>query len=133
MREVLADCGLGEESLNKKPGEFSGGQLQRISIARALLSRPRVLLADEIISALDVPIQNQILNLLVKMKEEYHLTVLFITHDLSVAKKISDRIMVMQEGRIKGIGLPEEVLDHAEDPYIRSLAEAVFTFAGNAG
>ena len=133
MREVLADCGLGEESLNKKPGEFSGGQLQRISIARALLSRPRVLLADEIISALDVPIQNQTLNLLVKMKEEYHLTVLFITHDLSVAKKISDRIMVMQEGRIKGIGLPEEVLDHAEDPYIRSLAEAVFTFAGNAG
>ena len=131
MIAVLADCGLGEETLGKKPGEFSGGQLQRISIARALLAKPEVLLADEIISALDVPIQNQILNLLIRMKEEYHLTVLFITHDLSVAKKVSDRIMVMQEGKIKGIGEPENLLDNSKDPYIRALAEAVFTFAGN--
>ena len=131
MLAILADCGLDEGTLNKKPGEFSGGQLQRISIARALLAKPQVLLADEIISALDVPIQNQILNLLIKMKEEYDLTVLFITHDLSVARKVSDRIMVMQEGKLKDIGEPEEILDNSDDPYIRALASAVFTFAGN--
>ena len=127
---MLAECGLGEESLKKHPKEFSGGQLQRISIARALLAEPKVLIADEIVSALDVPIQNQILQLLRKMKEEHHLTVLFITHDLSVAKKMSDRIMVMQSGEIKGIGAPEELLGKSDDPYIRDLAKAVFTFAG---
>ena len=118
------------EFLKKHPKEFSGGQLQRISIARALLAEPKVLIADEIVSALDVPIQNQILQLLRKMKEEHHLTVLFITHDLSVAKKMSDRIMVMQSGEIKGIGAPEELLGKSDDPYIRDLAKAVFTFAG---
>ena len=127
---MLKECGLDEDSLRKKPKEFSGGQLQRISIARALLAEPKVLVADEIVSALDVPIQNQILQLLIRMKEEYHLTVLFITHDLSVAKKVSDRIMVMQAGQIKGIGAPEELLDPSDDPYIRDLARAVFTFAG---
>ena len=90
-----------------------------------------MLLADEIISALDVPIQNQILRLLVKMKEEYDLTVLFITHDLSVARKVSDRIMVMQEGKLEDIGEPGDILDNSDDPYIRALASAVFTFAGN--
>ena len=130
IRTMLAECGLGEDSLKKHPKEFSGGQLQRISIARALLAEPKVLVADEIVSALDVPIQNQILQLLLKMKEEHSLTVLFITHDLSVARKVSDRVMVMQDGRIKGIGTPDEVLEGSEDPYIRELARAVFTFAG---
>ena len=130
---MLEECGLGEESLGKRPGEFSGGQLQRISIARALLAEPKVLIADEIISALDVPIQNQILQLLMKAKEIHGLTVLFITHDLSVAKKVSDRIMVMQNGKIKGIGEPSLLLDTSKDPYIRALAEAVFTFAGEEG
>ena len=126
--EMLTECGLPGESLKKLPREFSGGQLQRISIARALLARPQVLIADEIISALDVPIQNQILQLLFKMKEEYRLSILFITHDLSVARKMSDRVMVMREGRLRGIGAPEEVFRNQEEPYIKALGEAVFTF-----
>ena len=105
-----------------------GAILERISIARALLARPQVLIADEIISALDVPIQNQILQLLFKMKEEYRLSILFITHDLSVARKMSDRVMVMREGRLRGIGAPEEVFSNQDEPYIKALGEAVFTF-----
>lgn len=126
--EMLTECGLPGESLKKLPREFSGGQLQRISIARALLARPQVLIADEIISALDVPIQNQILQLLFKMKEEYRLSILFITHDLSVARKMSDRVMVMREGRLRGIGAPEEVFSNQDEPYIKALGEAVFCF-----
>lgn len=127
---ALAECGLPEDSLSKKPAGFSGGQLQRISIARALLAQPEILIADEVVSALDVTIQAQILRLLVKMRKEHHLTILFITHDLSVARSISDRIMVMQEGKIKGIGRPDAVLENAQDDYIRALDKAVFTFAG---
>ena len=89
-----------------------------------------ILLADEIISALDVPIQNQILTLLLQIKEEYRLSVLFITHDLSVARAVSDRVMVMREGRIRGIGSPEEVFSDTADPYIKELASSVFTFRG---
>lgn len=126
--EMLAECGLPENSLGKLPREFSGGQLQRISIARSLLTRPEILIADEIISALDVSVQNQILNLLLKMKELHHLSILFITHDLSVARKVSDRVMVMREGQIKGIGTPREVFSDDSDPYIRELSSAVFTF-----
>ena len=127
---ILEECGLAENSLGKYPGEFSGGQLQRIAIARALLVEPEVLIADEIISALDVSIQNQILRLLEEMKTRHHLSVLFITHDLSVARRMSDRVMVMQEGEIKGIGTPEEVFSESADPYIRALSNAVFTFRG---
>ena len=88
------------------------------------------MIADEIISALDVSIQNQILRLLEEMKARHHLSVLFITHDLSVARRMSDRVMVMQEGEIKGIGTPEEVFSESADPYIRALSNAVFTFRG---
>ena len=130
IHEVIGECGLPDNCLDKLPREFSGGQLQRISIARALLIEPKVLIADEIVSALDVSVQNQILNLLLKMKEMHDLSILFITHDLSVAKKVSDRVMVMREGVIKGIGVPEEVFAANTDPYIRELASAVFTFSG---
>ena len=129
---VISECGLPENSLGKFPREFSGGQLQRISIARALLIEPKILIADEIISALDVSVQNQILNLLLKMKAKHDLSILFITHDLSVARKVSDRVMVMREGVIKGIGTPEEVFASNTDPYILELASAVFTFKGQA-
>ena len=131
MSEVLAQCGLDEGCLTKKPSQFSGGQLQRLSIARALLVGPRLLIADEIVSALDVPIQNQILNLLTHMKEEHGFSVLFITHDLSVARKVSDRVMVMNQGKIIGIGTPHNVLDSPTDPYIKQLADSVFTFEGD--
>ena len=130
---MLAECGLDPACLAKRPGEFSGGQLQRLSIARALLVHPRVLIADEIVSALDVPIQNQILQLLSAMKDEHRFTVLFITHDLSVARKVSDRVMIMRQGELAGIGPVRETLDDATDPYIRKLAASVFTFDGCAG
>ena len=132
IRKILRECNLPENCLAKRPREFSGGQLQRISIARALLAHPRILMADEIISALDVSIQNQILQLLLKMKEEHHLSILFITHDLSVPMKVSDRVMVMRSGRLKGIGTPEEVFSGLEDPYIRDLASSIFTFRGSS-
>ena len=127
---ILEECGLPGDCISKYPKEFSGGQLQRISIARALLVEPEVLIADEIISALDVSIQNQILNLLLRMKERHALSIIFITHDLSVARKVSDRVMVMQTGEIKGIGTPQEVFADDADPYIRQLSSAVFTFSG---
>ena len=127
---ILEECGLPGNCLSKYPGEFSGGQLQRISIARALIVDPEILIADEIISALDVSIQNQILNLILKMKERHALSILFITHDLSVARKVSDRVMVMQAGQIKGIGTPQEVFSDEADPYIRQLSSAIFTFSG---
>ena len=131
ITRIVHDCGLPESCLTKRPGEFSGGQFQRISIARALLAEPRVLIADEIISALDVPIQNQILQLLMKMKKEHNLSIIFITHDLSVARKVSDRVMIMQSGRIREIGKPETVFSQSEDPNINALASAVFTFSGH--
>lgn len=127
---MLEECGLAESCLEKRPTEFSGGQLQRLSIARALLVGPRLLIADEIVSALDVPIQNQILQLLTDMKEEHRFSVLFITHDLSVARKVSDRVMVMNQGKIVGAGSPSSVLDNPSDPYISQLANSVFTFEG---
>ena len=131
MESILAECGLDPDCRGKRPKEFSGGQLQRLSIARALLVRPRLLIADEIVSALDVPIQNQILQLLVSMKDEYRFSVLFITHDLSVARKVSDRVMVMRTGQLAAIGPVSDVLDHSDDPYIRTLSASVFTFEGN--
>lgn len=128
IKMILSECGMPEESLSKHPGEFSGGQLQRLAIARALLAEPEVLIADEIISALDISIQNQVLNLLINMKKKHDLSILFITHDLSVARKVSDRVMVMQAGQIKGIGTPDEVFSDEADIYIRKLRSAVFTF-----
>ena len=127
---MLQECGLDESCLVKKPRQFSGGQLQRLSIARALLVDPKLLIADEIVSALDVPIQNQILDLLVRMKEEHGFSVRFITHDLSVARKVSDRVIVMHRGEVVGFGATDELLENPSDPYIRKLADSVLTFEG---
>ena len=91
--------------------------------------RPELLVADEIVSALDAAVQNQILELLLRMKEKYGLTILFITHDLAVIRRISDRVMVMQEGKIIASGETDEVLERAEDPYIRELKDASFTLS----
>ena len=123
----LRECNLDEDILRRKPGEFSGGQLQRIAIVRALLPQPEIIIADEIVSALDVPVQNQILELLDRMKKEHGLTVLFITHDLAVAQRISDRIMIMQDGQILKCGSAEEVLLSDEHNYIKELLEAKFS------
>ncbi len=126
IRQMLAECGLPEESLEKRTHEFSGGQLQRIAIARALLLKPKFLVADEIVSALDIPVQNQILELLLRMKEAYGLTVLFITHDLAVVQRLSDRIIVMGEGKILEEGTVSEIFKHASHPYVKELKDAVY-------
>lgn len=124
--QICEECGLPPESLEKRPGEFSGGQLQRIAIARALLLRPRLLVADEIVSALDISVQNQILRLLMDMRGRYGLSMLFITHDLAVMEKIADRVLVMRRGRIIQTGDCAEVLRAPTDPYVKELKAAGF-------
>ena len=128
IREVLKECGLPDDCLKKKPGEFSGGQLQRLAIARALLVQPQFLAAEEIVSALDVRVQAQILKLLLELKERHHLTILFISHDISVIQKISDRVLVMKKGRLICTGETGEVLRKERHPYVDELLAASFRF-----
>lgn len=118
-----------QDCLEKLPAEFSGGQLQRIAIIRALLLQPKLLIADEIVSALDIPVQNQILELLLRMKQTHGLTLLFITHDLAVMRKMADVICVMRGGRLLAGGTYEELLTKdGQDPYIHELVEASYIF-----
>ena len=124
VEAVCRECGLPLDSLDKRPGEFSGGQLQRIAIARALLMEPKLLVADEIVSALDVSVQNQILQLLLDMRGRYGLSLLFITHDLAVIEKMSDRVLVMRGGKILQQGTCDEVLQKPIDPYVITLKNA---------
>lgn len=124
VEAVCRECGLSLDSLDKRPGEFSGGQLQRIAIARALLMEPKLLVADEIVSALDVSVQNQILQLLLDMRERYGLSLLFITHDLAVIEKTADRVLVMRGGKILQQGACDEVLQRPTDPYVVTLKTA---------
>lgn len=126
VEDILDECGLPRSALAKRPSEFSGGQLQRIAIARALLVEPKLLIADEIVSALDVSIQSQILQLLMDIRRRRGLTMLFITHDLAVIRQISDRVMVMREGQLRQIGPCREILDHPTDPYVAELKAAGF-------
>lgn len=131
MEKILSlcrECGLDEDCLDKLSGEFSGGQLQRIAIVRALLLNPSFLVADEIVSALDVSIQNQILDLLLQMKRKHDLTVLFISHDIAAIRKVLDRIMVMKEGEILENGTYEELLKRDKTAYIHTLLNAAYYF-----
>lgn len=123
--ELLATVGLNREHANRYPHEFSGGQRQRIGIARALALNPKFIVCDEAISALDVSIQAQIVNLLKKLQKEKGLTYLFIAHDLSMVKYISDRIAVMYRGRIVEMGLAECVYTNPQHAYTKSLLSAI--------
>jgi len=124
VAEVLKAVGLDADAGRRYPHEFSGGQRQRIGIARALVLRPRLIIADEPVSALDVSIQAQVLKLLVELKQEFRLTYLFIGHDLAVVDCISDRVAVMYLGKIVEVGSAAEVRDRPQHPYTRALLSA---------
>ncbi|HUJ73579.1 MAG TPA: ABC transporter ATP-binding protein [bacterium] len=123
--ELLAIVGLTSDHLMRYPHEFSGGQRQRIAIARALATNPEFILMDEPTSALDVSVQAQILNLLKKLQEEFHLTYLFVTHHLLVVKYISNRIAVMYLGKIVEMGPTSEIFQQPLHPYTRALLSAI--------
>ena len=120
---IIKEVGLQEEHLSRYPHEFSGGQRQRIGIARALVLNPKFIIADEPVSALDVTIQAQILNLILELKEKYSLTILFISHDLSVINQIADRVMVMYLGHIVEVASTKNLFSNPRHPYTKSIIE----------
>lgn len=124
VAETLALCGLDDSGLERYPHQFSGGQRQRIGIARALIVEPKVLVLDEPVSALDVSVQAQILNLLKEIQAAKGLAYLFISHDLSVVRHVTDRVAVMFAGRIVEQGNTATVFDHSRHPYTRALLDA---------
>jgi peptide/nickel transport system ATP-binding protein len=124
ISEIFDSVNLRDEFLNRYPHEFSGGQAQRIGIARALAAKARILVLDEPVSALDVSVQAQVLNLLADLRTEFDLTYLFISHDLAVVEAVSDRIAVLYFGSVVEIGPAEEVFAAPKHPYTKLLAES---------
>ena len=125
VAETLQRVGLSPDAMTRYPHEFSGGQQQRICIGRAIALRPKLLVCDEAVSALDVSIQAQILNLLLELKETFKLSYLFITHDLSVIRHISDRIAVLYAGHVVENRTTEEIFDNPQHPYTKALLAAI--------
>ena len=123
--KIIQDVGLNAESLSRYPHEFSGGQRQRIGIARALIFKPQFIIADEPVSALDVSIQAQVLNLLEKIRDEYNLTMIFISHDLSVIQYFSDVVIVLYLGRVMEISTKKKLFEKPLHPYSKALLSAV--------
>ena len=121
----LEEVGLDADMMHRYPHEFSGGQRQRVCIARILALQPKLIICDEAVSALDVTIQAQVLDLLLALREKHNLAYLFISHDLSVVKRICDRVLVMQKGKVVEAGTPTGVINAPQNPYTQSLIKAV--------
>jgi peptide/nickel transport system ATP-binding protein len=123
--QAITSVGLRANDLGKYPHEFSGGQRQRIAIARALITRPKLIVADEPVSALDVSVQAQVLNLMQDLRAEFGVTYMLISHDLAVVQHLCDDVAVLREGAIVEQGAPEQLFRNARHPYTRALLEAV--------
>ena len=124
VEEMLQAVGLGPEYYDRKPARLSGGQRQRVSIAAAMIVRPRLVILDEAVSALDVTIQDQILDLLMQLRREFDLSYLFISHDLNVIYQCCDRVIVMEKGRIVEENTVDGIFDHPVHPYTKQLLQA---------
>ncbi|EAS63079.1 ABC transporter ATP-binding protein [Photobacterium angustum] len=125
VKELLVKVGLPESSVNRYPHEFSGGQRQRIGIARAIALKPKLLICDESVSALDVSVQAQILNLLLQLQKEMNLAIIFISHDLSVVKHISDNLVVMYFGKVVEMGKAKDIYANPQAKYTKTLLSAI--------
>jgi ABC-type oligopeptide transport system ATPase subunit len=127
VKKLLSYVGLDPEFMVRYPDTLSGGQKQRVAIARALASEPRILILDEPTSALDVIVQSKVINLLLKIKEEFNLTYIFITHDLSVVRNIANKVIVMNKGKIEESGNTKDVFLNPKSNYTKELIKAIPT------
>ncbi|MCW3126100.1 MAG: ATPase component of various ABC-type transport system with duplicated ATPase domain, partial [Bacteroidetes bacterium] len=125
VMDLLSKVNMKPEHYHRYPHEFSGGQRQRICIARALSLNPKFIICDESVSALDVSVQAQVLNLLIQLREEFKFTYIFISHDLSVVKFMSDRMVVMNKGKIEEMGASDDIYNHPQREYTRKLINAI--------
>ena len=122
---LMEKVGLNADYYNRYPHQFSGGQRQRIVIARALALQPKLIICDECVSALDVSVQAQVLNLLKDLQQQFNLTYLFISHDMAVVKHIANRMMVMNKGKIEEIGFPDDIFNNPQKEYTKQLINAI--------